>query len=92
MPAVEIGRICVKNAGRETGKRCVIVDVTDKSFVMVTGPKSLTGIKRRRVNLKHLTILEDKLDIKRGASDEDVAKVLKASGKIESTSEPKKSA
>ena len=48
MPAIEVGRVCVKVAGRESGKKCVIVDVMDKSFVVVTGPKKVTGVKRRR--------------------------------------------
>lgn len=83
MPAIEIGRICVKLAGREAGRKCVIVDLADKSFVMITGPKSVTGIKRRRVNISHIEPVQDKIDIKRGASDEEVAEVLKASGKEE---------
>lgn len=58
MPAIEVGRICVKNAGRETGHKCVIVDIIDKSFVLVTGPKELTGVKRRRTNIEHITHLE----------------------------------
>ena len=45
--------------GRDKGRQCVIIDVIDKSYVLVTGPKELTGIKRRRANLKHL-ILTDK--------------------------------
>ncbi|MDH5780930.1 MAG: 50S ribosomal protein L14e, partial [Candidatus Bathyarchaeota archaeon] len=38
MAAVEVGRICVKIAGGEAGRRCVIVDVIDKNFMLVTGP------------------------------------------------------
>ncbi|HEY4674804.1 MAG TPA: 50S ribosomal protein L14e [Candidatus Bathyarchaeia archaeon] len=83
MPAIEVGRICVKLVGREAGRKCVIVDVVDKSFVQVTGPKSVTGIKRRRVNINHVEPLEDKVEVKRGASDEEVTEVLKASGKLE---------
>jgi len=83
MPAIEVGRICQKMFGRETGKKCVIIDVMDKSFVLITGPKSVTGVKRRRVNLNHIEPLEDKVDIKKGASDDDVAKALKAAGKID---------
>jgi large subunit ribosomal protein L14e len=83
LPAIEIGRICVKLTGREAGRKCVIIDLTDKSFVMVTGPKSVTGIKRRRVNINHLEPLQDKIEIKRGGSDEEVTEVLKASGKLE---------
>jgi large subunit ribosomal protein L14e len=83
MPAIEVGRICLKLAGRETGKKCVIVDVMDKSFVMVTGPKKVTGVKRRRVNTNHLQPLQDKLDIKRGASDEEVTQTLEEASKLE---------
>lgn len=83
MPAVEIGRICLKKTGRENGKKCVVIDIMDKSFILVTGPKKITGIKRRRVNMNHVMPLQDKIDLKRGASDEEVAKSLEAAGKIE---------
>jgi len=81
MPAIEIGRrICVKVAGREAGRKCVIVDIIDDNFVLVTGPKSLTGVKRRRVNIKHIEPLDKVIDIKRGASDEEVLKAIAATG------------
>jgi len=83
MPAIEVGRVCMKLVGREAGRKCVIVDVMDKSFVMVTGPKKLTGVKRRRVNTNHLKPMPDKLDIKRGASDEEVAQIIQDTGKQE---------
>jgi len=83
LPAIEIGRICVKVAGREAGRKCVIVDLADKNFVLVTGPKSVTGIKRRRININHLEPLQDKVELKRNASDEEVAETLKTSGKLE---------
>jgi large subunit ribosomal protein L14e len=83
MPAMEVGRICVKLTGREAGRKCVIVDLIDKSFILVTGPKTVTGIKRRRTNINHIEPLEDKIAIKRGASDEEIAEALKATGKLE---------
>ena len=83
MPAIEIGRICVKGAGREDKKKCVIVDIMDKSFVLITGPKKVTGVKRRRVNINHLMPLEDKIEVKRGASDEEVTQTLEDAGKLE---------
>jgi len=55
----------------------------DKSFVLVTGPKKLTGVKRRRVNINHIMPLEDKIEIKRAASDDEVAQALEAQGKID---------
>ena len=33
MAALEVGRVCIKTAGREKGKKCVVVDVIDKNFV-----------------------------------------------------------
>jgi len=76
MPTIEVGRVCVKLNGRETGQKCVIVDVIDKNFVLVTGPKKLSGVRRRRTNVKHLEPTEESIDIKKGASDDDVAKVI----------------
>jgi len=73
----DVGRICVKTRGRDAGKRCVVVDVLDKSFVVCTGPRQLTGVRRRRVNMSHLKPLELRLNIEKGASDEQVAAALK---------------
>lgn len=87
MPAIEVGRICVKLSGREAGRKCVIVDVVDKSFVSVTGPKSVTGVRRRRANVNHVEPIQDKIDVKRGASDEEVEEALKAAGKLDSMSQ-----
>jgi large subunit ribosomal protein L14e len=84
MPAIEVGRLCVKQAGRECCTKCVIIDVMDKSYVLVTGPKKVTGLKRRRVNLNHLMPLEEKIEIKRGASDDEVVDAL---NKAEKTAE-----
>lgn len=80
MPAIEVGRICVKVAGREAGRKCVVVDIVDENFVLVTGPKQLTGVKRRRVNIKHIEPLDKLVKITRGASDEDVLKAIQESG------------
>ncbi len=80
MPAIEVGRICVKLAGREAGRKCVIVDIIDENFVLITGPKSLTGVKRRRVNIKHIEPLDKTIDISKGASDEEVLKAIAAAG------------
>lgn len=72
MAAVDIGRVCVKTQGREKGKKCVVIDVIDRNFVVVTGP----DIKRRRVNMDHIVPLDETVDIQRNASDEEVAGAL----------------
>jgi len=81
--AIDVGRICIKLTGREAGRKCVIVDTVDKSFVLITGPKNVSGVKRRRVNVTHIEPLQDKVDLKRGASDEEVSEVLKAADKLD---------
>jgi len=73
---MEVGRVCVKLSGRETGKKCVVVDVVDKNFVLVTGPKSVTGVRRRRTNVDHLEPTSELVELKKGAADEDVEKAI----------------
>ncbi|MBD3206698.1 50S ribosomal protein L14e [Candidatus Bathyarchaeota archaeon] len=74
MSAMDIGRVCIKIQGREAGKRCVIVDVIDRNFVLVIGPE----IRRRRCNMEHLRPLDEKIDIQRNATDEEVIGALKS--------------
>lgn len=81
MPSIEVGRICVKLYGREAGRKCVIVDMIDKNFVLVTGPKKVNGVKRRRTNVKHLEPTDESIDVKKGASDEDVVRVAEKAKK-----------
>jgi large subunit ribosomal protein L14e len=82
MVAVEIGKICVKTFGREAGSKCVIVDLVDDNFVVITGPKEVNGVKRRRANVKHIEITNDTVNIKKGSSDDEVKKALEKAGKL----------
>ncbi|NAZ31365.1 MAG: 50S ribosomal protein L14e [Acidilobus sp.] len=83
MPAIEVGRLCYKVRGHEAGRRCVIVDIIDENMVLVTGPKQLTGVKRRRVNIKHIVPLDRVISISKGASDEEVLKALQEAGLLD---------
>lgn len=83
MAAIDVGRICVKLAGREAGRKCVIADVIDKNFVLITGPKEVSGVRRRRVNMNHIEPIDDKIEVDRGASDEEIIEVLSNSEKLE---------
>ncbi len=76
MSAMDVGRICVKLTGREAGSRCVVVDVVDRNYVIVTGPLEVTGVRRRRVNMSHLQPLDEVIEISRNASDEEIAALL----------------
>jgi len=39
-------------------------------------------VKRRRANINHVEPLQDKIKLKRGASDEEVMEALKTTGKL----------
>jgi len=70
----DVGRLCIKIAGREAGKYCVVVKKLEDNFVLVTGPRSVTQVKRRKCNILHLEPLKETLNIKADASDEEVIK------------------
>ena len=78
MSVYDIGRLCVKTLGRETGYYCVIVDIIDKNYLLIDGLK----VKRRRVNYKHIEPLPDSIDIKKGAKHEEIEAAIKK-GKLE---------
>lgn len=82
----EIGRVCFKTVGRESGNKCVIVELIDDNFVVVDGP----GVKRRRCNLKHLEPSEHKVEISRDASTEEVKRALEEIGSKEPKEPPKR--
>ena len=73
MSIYDIGRVCVKTMGREVGHYCVVVDVIDKNYLLIDGFK----IRRRRVNYKHIEPLTETIDIKKGASHEQVEAAIK---------------
>ncbi|WP_297477464.1 50S ribosomal protein L14e [Thermococcus sp.] len=79
MPAMEVGRIAVVIAGRRAGQKVVVVDVIDRNFVLVTGA-GLNKVKRRRMNVKHLEPLPERVNIERGADDEAVKAALESAG------------
>jgi len=81
---LSVGRVCVKIAGRDAGKKCVIVEVIDNNYVLVDGMT-----RRRKCNKIHLEPLNQKLDIKVNASHEDVAKAFKNIDLEVKTSKPK---
>jgi len=72
---INIGRICVKTAGRDAGKKCVVVDVLDQNYVLIDGET-----RRRKCNVMHLEPLDKTVDIKKNASHADVAKAFEALG------------
>ncbi len=81
---IEIGRLCVKLAGRDASKKCVIVDILDDKFVLIDGET-----RRRRCNILHLEPLTQVVKIKKNSSHEEVAKALKEIGVEARETKPK---
>ncbi|KZX17751.1 50S ribosomal protein L14e [Methanobrevibacter cuticularis] len=72
MASIEVGRVCIKTAGREAGEKCAIVEIIDENFVEVIG----VSVKNRRCNINHLEPLEETLDVSGDA--ETIKKALEA--------------
>jgi large subunit ribosomal protein L14e len=85
----DIGRICIKTAGREAGKYCVVVNNLETGFVLVTGPKAVTKVKRRKCNITHLEPLQETVKIKADASDEEVIRAYEESSIFSKLNIPK---
>lgn len=77
---IDVGRICMKTAGRESGKFCVILDVLEDGFVLVTGPKAATAVKRRKCSIHHIEPTPETVKIKKNASDDEVLAAYKKDG------------
>ena len=71
---VEVGRVIIVNYGPLVGKLAVIVDILTTTKVLVQGIKG--GIRRQELSLRRVTLTDYKIDIKRGAKQEEVFKAL----------------
>ena len=81
---IEIGRIVVKIAGRDAGKKAVIIDILDDKYVLIDGET-----RRRKCNVLHIEPLNQTIKIEKNASHEDVSKALKEIGVEARVTKPK---
>ena len=72
---VEIGRLCIKTAGRDSGQFCAVISIIDKNNVIVDG-----NVRRKKCNLNHLEFLDKILKIKEKATSDEVGKALEKEG------------
>jgi large subunit ribosomal protein L14e len=70
----EIGRVCVKIAGKDSGKLCVIADRIDDNFVIIDG-----NLKRKKCNIKHLEPTEKKLNIDKNSTTNEIYEEMEKS-------------
>ena len=75
MSLFAVGRLVLKIAGRDAGKKAVIVDVLEDSYVLIDGQT-----RRKKCNTKHLEILPQVLKIRKGAAHAEVKAEFKKLG------------
>lgn len=71
----EVGRVCIKIAGRDAGQKCVIVDVIDDKTVLIDGMT-----RRRKCNKLHIEPTNQTVGITANASHEHVVNAFKELG------------
>lgn len=72
---IDVGVVCLKIAGRDAGKTCVVVDKLDDKYVVIDGET-----RRRKCNVKHIEPTGKTLKIKKGATTAEVRKALSSEG------------
>jgi len=82
------GRICLKTAGRDAGKCCVVLKEPEKGYVLIDGET-----RRKAVNINHLEPTKKTLKIKQEAETQEVKDALKKEGfVVKEKGEPKQAA
>ena len=82
---LEVGRLCVKTAGRDAMQYCVIVEEIDNTYVLIDG-----NVRRKKVNKAHLEPLNQTLDVKKGANTKTVLEAFeKANIEVKKSAESK---
>lgn len=81
---IGIGRMVVKIAGRDSGKKGIIVEILDDKYVLLDGET-----RRRKCNILHIEPLSQIVKIEKNATHEDVSKALKEIGLEARVTKPK---
>lgn len=83
----DIGRVCVKTAGRDAGEHCIVVEVIDDKYVLVDG-----NTRRRKCNIMHLIPTDKIVDLKKKATTGEVKEAISKLGiNVKAITKPKKS-
>ncbi len=72
---IELGRVCIKIAGRDAGEIAIVVEKVDDNFVLIDG-----NVRRRKCNISHLEQTDKVIKIKKSASTEDIHKAMSVEG------------
>jgi len=72
---MDVGRVCVKIAGRDAGGKCVVVDVLDNHYVLIDGQ-----VRRRKCNVAHLEPTAEMIKIRKNAAHGTIVEEFKKMG------------
>ena len=72
---IELGRLCLKIAGRDAGKKCIVIDILDNNYVLIDGET-----RRRKCNISHLEPLDVVIEVKKKASHYEIKTEFKKLG------------
>ena len=79
-----VGSVCVKIAGRDAGKTCVVIEAAKSGFVVIDGET-----RRRKCNVRHIEPTGQEVKVAANASH---LEVMKALGLAPRKSQPRKAA
>lgn len=80
----DVGRVCMKIAGRDSNKYCVVIKKIDDNYVEIDGQT-----RRKKCNIDHLEPIDKILKIKEGAASKEVADALTKAGFETAEKKPK---
>ena len=72
---IDVGRVCMKIAGRDAGNLAVVVEKIDDNYVLIDG-----NVRRKKCNVKHLEPMATVVDIKAKSDHVEVAEAMKKAG------------
>ena len=64
---LDVGRVCMKIAGRDSNKIAVVIKKLDNNHVMIDG-----NVRRKKCNIRHLEPLDKVLQIKEEESGDKI--------------------
>ena len=84
---MDIGQLCVKTAGKEAGKICVIVDKVDDTYYLLSNGSNKTIQMPKKKSIKHFNVLKNVDDeikasiiLKKKGTDLKIKRFLKLKG------------
>lgn len=72
---IDVGRVCMKIAGRDAGNLAVVVERIDDNYVLIDG-----NVRRKKCNMKHLEPMAIVVAIKAKADHVEVVEAMKKAG------------